>query len=149
MLQKSDFTEEKKKKKSIKILKFLFFWGGGYVLCEFFKMRTFVQLFYFAFKYYKNAFLTECAFSINMKFTQPEYPPLHKTRHLILYLGLQFLSSSHFLQCLIHQDFVVRQASLIDKEFIPLNMGTTLKVKTSLWHQISFAYFMSSKKITI
>lgn len=61
--------KKKKKKESIK-KKISFFWGGGmYVLCELFKMRTFVQLFYFAFKYYKNAFLTECAFSINMKFT--------------------------------------------------------------------------------
>lgn len=108
-----------------------------------------MQLFYFAFKYYKSAFLTECAFFINMKFTQPKYPPLHKTRHLILYLGLQFLSSSHFLQSLIHQDFVVRQASLIDKEFIPLNMGATFKGKTSLRHQKIFATYMSGKKFTL
>lgn len=108
-----------------------------------------MQLFYFAFKYYKSAFLTECAFFINMIFTQPEYLPLHKTRHLILYLGLQFLSSSHFLQSLIHQDFVVRQASLIDKEFIPLNMGATFKGKTSLRHQTIFANYMSGKKFTL
>lgn len=111
-----------------------------------------MQLSYFPFKYYKSASFsnTECAFSINMKFKQPEYLPLHKTRHLILYLGLQLLSSSDFLQSLIHQDFVVRQASLIDKEFMSLNKGATLKEgKTSFTHQIIFAYYMSGKKFTL
>lgn len=151
MLQKIWFYKRliNKKKKSIKIF-LKFFWGGTYcvnslkwnLLCSFFILHSNITR--------VQAFYTECAFSINMKFKQPEYLPLHKTWHLILYLGLQLLSSSDFLQSLIHQDFVVRQASLIHKEFMSLNKGATLKEgKTSLWHQIIFAYYMSGKKFTL